>query len=333
MQLFITSLNSGSNGNCYYIGNEREAVLVDAGISCRETETRMKRLGLSMTKVKAIFVSHEHSDHIRGLEGLARKYRLPIYITPDTRVGSRLVFDNIGLQPFLAYEPVQIGGLTVTGFPKFHDAADPHSFIVSCAGINVGVFTDIGTPCDHVIRHFQQCHAAFLETNYDEEMLDKGYYPFHLKRRIRGDKGHLSNSQALELFINHKPAFMSHVLLSHLSRDNNNPELVKDLFTTFAGGTEVVVASRYAETPVYQITHTGAPAGPGPAAPPAIPVAARAAVPLTAKPAVPALVQAPVPAPTKAPKAAKGSSKVPLGPDGQPDVRLHPKWKPTPLGF
>jgi phosphoribosyl 1,2-cyclic phosphodiesterase len=303
MQLFITSLNSGSNGNCYYIGNEREAVLVDAGISCRETERRMKRLGLSMTKVKAIFISHEHSDHIRGLEVLARKYRLPVYITPDTRLNSRLIFDNIGLQSFMAYEPVQIGELTVTGFPKFHDAADPHSFIVAYQDIRVGVFTDIGAPCDHVIRHFQQCHAAFLETNYDEQMLDNGYYPYHLKRRIKGDKGHLSNAQALTLFTTHKPAFMSHVLLSHLSRDNNSPQLVKDLFTTFAGGTEVIVASRYEETPVYRITAAGG---------------SSAAV-KAATPGIRLEVQLPV---TQAVKA-----------DVKPDIRLHPKWKPTPLGF
>jgi phosphoribosyl 1,2-cyclic phosphodiesterase len=304
MQLFITSLNSGSNGNCYYIGNDREAVLVDAGISCRETERRMKRLGLSMTKVKAIFISHEHSDHIRGLEVLARKYRLPVYITPDTRLHSRLIFDNIGLQSFMAYEPVQIGELTVTGFPKFHDAADPHSFIVSYQDIRVGVFTDIGAPCDHVVRHFQQCHAAFLETNYDEQMLDNGYYPYHLKRRIKGDKGHLSNAQALTLFTTHKPAFMSHVLLSHLSRDNNSPQLVQELFATFAGGTEVIVASRDEETPVYQITAAGgSPAAIKAAAPPSLRVA----------------VQPPVPQEVKA--------------DARPDIRLHPKWKPTPLGF
>jgi phosphoribosyl 1,2-cyclic phosphodiesterase len=303
MQLFITSLNSGSNGNCYYVGNDREAVLVDAGISCRETERRMKRLGLSMTKVKAIFISHEHSDHIRGLEVLARKYRLPVYITPDTRLNSRLIFDNIGLQPFRAYEPVPVGELTVTGFPKFHDAADPHSFIVAYQDIRVGVFTDIGAPCDHVIRHFQQCHAAFLETNYDEQMLDNGYYPYHLKRRIKGDKGHLSNAQALTLFTTHKPAFMSHVLLSHLSRDNNSPQLVKDLFTTFAGDTEVIVASRYEETPVYRITAAGA----------------SPAVIKTPPQAIRVAVQPPVQQEVKA--------------DAKPDIRLHPKWKPTPLGF
>jgi phosphoribosyl 1,2-cyclic phosphodiesterase len=254
MHLSITSLNSGSNGNCYYIGNEHEAVLVDAGISCRETERRMLRLGLSMEKVKAIFVSHEHSDHIRGIPVLARKYRLPVFITPGTMQNARLDFGNVLMIPFQAYEPVEVGELTITAFPKYHDAADPHSFIVSCKDIKIGVFTDIGAPCAHVIEHFQQCHAAFLEANYDDGMLEKGYYPYYLKNRIRGGRGHLSNKQALHLFAAHKPAYMSHVLLSHLSKDNNCPKLVKTLFDTHADGTEVIVASRFEETPVYNIS-------------------------------------------------------------------------------
>ncbi|MFD3000652.1 MBL fold metallo-hydrolase [Pontibacter toksunensis] len=260
MQLSITSLNSGSNGNCYYIGNGKEAVLVDAGISCRETEKRMKRLGLSMSKVKAIFVSHEHSDHIRGIPVLAKKYQLPVFITPGTLQGCRLDFNGVTVCSFQAHEPVQIGSLSVTAFPKFHDAADPHSFIVGYKGIKIGIFTDIGAPCDQLISHFVKCHAAFLEANYDEEMLDRGHYPYYLKRRIKGGRGHLSNRQALALFAAYKPSFMSHVLLSHLSKDNNCPHLVKELFTTHADGTEVIVASRFEETPVYNIVYAaGAP--------------------------------------------------------------------------
>src|SRR4051812_7057297 len=95
MSLYITSLNSGSNGNCYYVGNAHEAVLIDVGISCRETETRMNRLGLSMKKVKAIFVSHEHSDHIRGITVLAKKYDLPIYITQQTLISGGLFLDKV----------------------------------------------------------------------------------------------------------------------------------------------------------------------------------------------------------------------------------------------
>jgi phosphoribosyl 1,2-cyclic phosphodiesterase len=257
MALFITSLNSGSNGNCYYVGNQREAVLVDVGLSCRETEKRMLRLGLSMQKVKAIFISHEHSDHIKGLPLIAKKYQLPVYITPGTLKNGRLLLENHLVKPLRGYEPVQIGELTVTAFPKFHDAAEPHSFIVSCRNVKVGVFTDIGCPCENLVSHFKQCHAAFLEANYDEKILSQGNYPYHLKRRITGGYGHLSNRQALELFKVHKPEYMSHLLLAHLSKDNNCPDLARNMFMPHAGSTQVIVASRYEETPVYAIKHTG----------------------------------------------------------------------------
>jgi phosphoribosyl 1,2-cyclic phosphodiesterase len=256
MQLFITSLNSGSNGNCYYVGNEQEAVLIDAGISCRETERRMLRLGLSMNTVKAIFISHEHTDHIRGVAQLAKKYQLPVFITPSTLNNSKIPQRDFPVKPLRGYEPVWIGELCVTAFPKQHDASDPHSFLVTYKGINIGVLTDIGAPCEHVINHFSQCHAAFLEANYDDELLEKGSYPYYLKRRVRGDKGHLSNQQALDLFKNHKPSFMSHVLLSHLSKDNNSPDLLRDLFTPHMENTQLIVASRYEETPVYRIGMT-----------------------------------------------------------------------------
>ena len=253
MGLFITSLNSGSNGNCYYVGNEQEAVLIDVGISCREVEKRMKRLGLSISKIKAIFISHEHTDHISGIPILAKKYNLPVYITPGTLQHLRLNFEEYQFIHFIADEPVIIGDLIVTAFRKFHDASDPHSFTITCGDITVGVFTDIGMACDHLIQHFSKCHAAILEANYDDDMLDKGNYPYYLKRRIRGGNGHLSNKQALELFINHKPAFMSHLLLAHLSKNNNCPQLVHELFSSHANGTAIIVASRYEETPVYYI--------------------------------------------------------------------------------
>ena len=253
MSLYIASLNSGSNGNCYYIGNEKEAVLVDAGISCREIEKRMKRLGLNMEKVKAVFVSHEHSDHIKGIPALAKKYRFAVYITPATLFHSGCNIDKHLVKSFVANEPILIGNLAATAFPKLHDASDPYSFTVACNGIKVGIFTDIGEPCKHVIRHFKECHAAFLEANYDEEMLDTGNYPYHLKKRIRGSTGHLSNTQALELFKTNKPAFMSHLLLSHLSKNNNCPDVVLRLFNGDADGVEIIVASRFEETAVYHI--------------------------------------------------------------------------------
>lgn len=254
MSLYITSLNSGSNGNCYYLANEHDAILIDVGLNCKETEKRMARLGLSMTKVRAIFISHEHSDHIHGLPVIARKYQLPVYITPATMTSGRLTLQEDLIHSFIPHECVEIGNLKIVAFPKFHDASEPHSFMVSCGDVNVGVFTDIGIACENLIRYFRMCHAAFLEANYDEEMLDRGRYPYFLKNRIRGGKGHLSNRQALELFTSYKADHMSHVLLSHLSRDNNSPELVLELFKKSAGDTEIVVASRYVETALYHIT-------------------------------------------------------------------------------
>lgn len=255
MSLFITSLNSGSNGNCYYVGNDTEAVLVDAGISCREIEKRMKRLGLYIENVKAVFVSHEHSDHIKGLPVLVKKYQLPVYITPRTMHHGGLAFEDHLINVFNAHQAVMVGTLSITAFPKFHDASDPYSFVVTCKDICVGIFTDIGVPCQHLISYFKQCHAAFLEANYDEEMLDKGNYPVFLKNRIRGGMGHLSNKQALELFVAHRPKFMSHLLLSHLSKNNNCPELVFELFNEHAGDIKVVVASRCQETELFHIHH------------------------------------------------------------------------------
>ena len=258
MSLFITSLNSGSNGNCYYIGNNTEAVLIDAGISCRETEKRMKRLGLSMKIVKAIFISHEHSDHITGVYGLSKKYQLPVYITQETLHSSGLPLEKKFTYSFTAQQPVNIGSLSVTPFTKFHDASDPHSFIVSYNKTNIGIFTDIGLPCRNVISHFKKCHAAFLETNYCEDMLMNGRYPAFLKQRISGDHGHLSNSQALDLFLKHKGKQLSHLILSHLSKNNNKPELVESIFNEHKGNVTIVVASRYGETAVYSIDPTKA---------------------------------------------------------------------------
>lgn len=253
MSLIISSLNSGSNGNCYYVGNENEAVLVDAGLSCKETEKRMSRIGLEMKTVKAIFISHEHSDHIKGLQVLSKKYQLPVYITKQTYDHGRLNLEIHLTKSFSAFKPIKIGKLSISAFPKFHDAADPHSFIISSNNVRVGVFTDIGFPCENLINHFKQCHAAFLEANYDENLLNNGRYPYFLKNRIRGGKGHLSNAQALKLFIDYKPAYMSHLLLSHLSKDNNCPDLAWELFNNFADRTEIIIASRYAETVALKI--------------------------------------------------------------------------------
>jgi phosphoribosyl 1,2-cyclic phosphodiesterase len=263
MSLYIASLNSGSNGNCYYVGNLRDAVLIDAGISCREAENRIARLGLSFDRIRAVFISHEHTDHTGGVELIARRYRIPVYISPVSYRQSRLNLDENLRKPVSAYEPITIGELLVNPFPKRHDSFDSYSFTITGSGVTVGILTDIGSVCEHVIQNFRLCNAAFLEANYDEEMLTKGSYPQFLKNRIRGDYGHLSNCQALDLFTEHKPDFMSHLVLSHLSRDNNNPDLVHGLFSEHAGGVRISVASRYEESAVYRIDGAAAVDQPG----------------------------------------------------------------------
>lgn len=213
----------------------------------------MRVLGLDMHKLKAIFISHEHADHISGLTTLSRKWELPVFITPQTHTYSRLPLQQHLVVSFRPNEPVQIGRLTIMPFTKHHDGCDPHSFTISCDGARVGVLTDIGRVCPEVTHHFSQCDAAILEANYDEVMLHQGRYPYHLKRRISGGKGHLSNREALELFRQYCPEGMSHLLLAHLSKENNDPQLALDYFRPHAGGTEVVVASRYKPSEVYTI--------------------------------------------------------------------------------
>jgi phosphoribosyl 1,2-cyclic phosphodiesterase len=198
-------------------------------------------------------ISHEHTDHTMGAEVLSRKHRIPVYITPATHLNSLIRIDQHLLHPFSADEELHFGTLTVKAFPKQHDAADPHSFTVTGNGITVGVFTDIGSVCEELIHHFSKCHAAFLEANYDETMLEEGRYPYFLKRRIRGGKGHLSNVQALGLFNSYRAPFLELLVLSHLSAQNNHPQIVTGLFAPHANGTCVAIASRFNESEVFSM--------------------------------------------------------------------------------
>ncbi|MCB0698433.1 MAG: MBL fold metallo-hydrolase [Chitinophagaceae bacterium] len=262
MSLYTASINSGSNGNCYYIGNGQDAVLIDAGLSCRETEQRMKKMGLNISKVRAIFITHEHRDHVKGAQLLSAKYKIPVYLNHKTHYASHLKFKPELYRRIEHEEAVDVNGITVTGFSKIHDAIDPYSFVVTHAGITIGVFTDIGAACDNLRKYMGLCHAAYLESNYDADMLEKGRYPVSLKNRIRGGLGHLSNKEALDLFLEYKPNHMTHVFLSHLSRDNNRPELALQLFQQNAGEVDVHVASRFGHSDIFHITGDAAPSHP-----------------------------------------------------------------------
>lgn len=259
MSLFLASLNSGSNGNCYFVGTSTEGVIVDVGLSCRETEKRLLRLGINPKIIKAVFISHEHTDHIKGVEVFSKKHQIPVYITAATLQKSKMFIQEHLQRDFCDQQEIRIGALVITAFKKFHDAADPHSFMISGNGVNIAILTDLGHSCNNVKNIFKICHAAVLEANYDEKMLEDGPYPYYLKKRIQSNEGHLSNSQALELFSQHAPEYMSHLILAHLSRENNSPQLVQQIFSQQAVNTKVQVASRDYESELVLVTQTNEP--------------------------------------------------------------------------
>ena len=251
--LEICAIASGSNGNCYYIGNEKDAILVDAGISGKQIVLRMKEKQLNPEKIKALFITHEHSDHMRGARGINKKLKIPVFLTAKTYNGS---YKN--LRPdypifFLHNEIIEVGGFRVFPFLKNHDASEPCSFRVEYEGKNIGVFTDIGEPCENVTTHIQKCDALFLETNYDEKMLWDGKYPWFLKKRIASENGHLSNKQAYDLLENHAGENLKCVFLSHLSRENNTPEIAFETIKPLESKFEVKLTSRYAVGEVFRV--------------------------------------------------------------------------------
>lgn len=250
--LEICAIASGSNGNCYYIGNGKDAVLIDAGISCKQILKRMNEKGLQPEKVKAVFVSHEHSDHLRGARVIGKRLRVPVYITAKTY---NAAYNNLQPDYPVFFEPgstIEIGEITVFPFLKNHDASEPCSFRIQYKEKNIGVFTDIGEPCENVTSQLQMCDALFLETNYDEKLLWEGSYPYFLKRRIASENGHLSNRQAFELLENFAGKKLRCVFLSHLSRENNSPEIAFKEIQPFETKFEVRLTSRYDAVEVYR---------------------------------------------------------------------------------
>ena len=248
----VCALASGSNGNCYYVGNENEAVLVDVGISARQITLRIEQVGIPLHKIKAIFVSHEHADHIRGVRVFSKRFNLPVYITRKTYVGTTKKYLPQYSRFFEPGETINIGDLKVHSFAKWHDAAEPCSFRIENGSKSVGVMTDIGQPCQNVIQHIKQSNILFLESNYDEDSLWKGAYPWPLKKRIASDHGHLSNKQALDLITEHAEEPLHTIFLSHLSGENNNIELAMNNFSELFERFEVKPTFRHEPTEVFK---------------------------------------------------------------------------------
>jgi len=241
----IASLGSGSNGNATLIRVESSLLLIDAGFTARKLVARMNALGVYPEQLSAILISHEHIDHTRGLAVLARKFNIPVWLTAGTFAGLRE--DTIGrpelIHPHGCY---RIADAQVSVFPIPHDAREPCQFIVGDGKHRIAVATDMGCVTPHVSAQLQRLDSLLIEANYDPLMLANGSYPVHLQRRISGSYGHLSNEQALALLQRIETGSLQHVLLGHLSGNNNTPQHVRNSVADFRteAGTNVDVLSR-----------------------------------------------------------------------------------------
>lgn len=220
----ISSLGSGSRGNATLIDDGDSCVLVDLGFTLKETVRRLHRLGKEPQEIDAILVTHEHADHIHGVAAFARKYKTAVYLTPGTHNAERM-----GALPDLrkvnCHRPFRINSLGVEPVPVPHDAREPCQYIVSSGKRKVGVLTDLGHITPFVEQQYERCDALLLECNHDVNMLMNGPYPWSLKQRVGGSHGHLNNEQAAGLLQKIELGRLQHLIICHISEQNNLPEL------------------------------------------------------------------------------------------------------------
>ncbi len=249
------SLQSGSNGNCIYVEAGDVRLLFDAGISGVQAATRLAAHGRDIRDVTALILSHNHDDHVRCAGIYQRKFGIPIYATGPTwrsiRIDQGRVHD---LRRFQAGGRIEFDGVVVWSMPTPHDAADGCAFIVEHDGRRVGVLTDLGHPFAVLRKFYGELDAAYLESNYDPGMLAAGPYPPSLQQRIRGPQGHLSNEEAGELTRAHRSRRLQWVMLSHLSEQNNEPELALSTFRATVGRDfPVGIAGRYEVSEIREV--------------------------------------------------------------------------------
>ena len=225
--LRFASLGSGSKGNGTLVEDGSTCVLIDCGFSIRETERRLRRLNRRPEDLSAILVTHEHSDHIRGVAALARKYRIPVRLTHGTRLAADADVD-CGADWIVPHRAFHLGSLSVMPVAVPHDAREPVQFVISSAGLSVGVLTDLGIVTANVIEHYSHCDGLLVEANHDTDMLASGPYPHFLKRRVGSDWGHLNNGQTAGLLSRLESARIQTLVLGHISMKNNRPSLVDE---------------------------------------------------------------------------------------------------------
>ncbi len=231
----LTVLASGSGGNCSVLASSRTRILVDAGLSCRETFRRMHLAGDHALNLSAILVSHEHSDHVAGIEVLARKLNIPVYMTGATyQAWQRWARDTDGEKPVLARRETfeaghsfTVGDITVAPFTIPHDAVDPVGFTFRAEGLKIGIVTDLGYMPASVADNIRGCDGLVIESNHDVEMLRGGPYPWAVKQRVMSRVGHLSNDSLAQFFANDYDGSAAFLVLAHLSEQNNHPDLAR----------------------------------------------------------------------------------------------------------
>ena len=224
VRLAVCVLASGSKGNAIYVSDGRTAILVDAGLSGREIERRLRSRGLSAEDLNALVLTHEHADHVQGVGVLSRRFRLPVYITRRTAAAAYRLGNVSKTVYFECGETFQIADLNIHPFALSHDAEDPAGFCIQSNGLKLGIVTDLGVVTSMVREHLKGCHALVLEANHDHDMLLNGPYPWPLKQRIQSRMGHLSNSDSSSLLSDILHDRLKHVILAHLSETNNTPE-------------------------------------------------------------------------------------------------------------
>jgi phosphoribosyl 1,2-cyclic phosphodiesterase len=229
-KLCFQSFGSGSSGNCYYIGNSKNGILIDAGVAPRRIRLALRAAMLDLTDILGIFVTHDHTDHVKFVSTLGEDYNIPVYSTERVHRG---IDSNFRVNPKLALsrqfieknKSMQIGDFLVTPFPVSHDATDSVGYAVEYNGKKFTVATDLGCVGAEAAAHLAQSDFVVLEANYDAVMLETGSYPDYLKERIASDSGHLSNVQAGAFLAEHYSEKMKYVFLCHLSKENNLPDL------------------------------------------------------------------------------------------------------------
>ena len=224
------SIASGSSGNCIYVGSDTASILIDAGISAKKTFEGLKGLDVSPSDLDAIFVTHEHSDHIKGLSVISRKFSIPIYATEGTIKGIKSAsglkdIDDALFNVVKSDVPVNLKDMVINPIRISHDAAEPVAYKVCSEGKKAAVITDLGNYDEYTVSCLEGLDILMAEANHDIRMLQVGPYPYYLKQRILSDRGHLSNENSGRMISRLLHDDMKAVILGHLSRENNLPEL------------------------------------------------------------------------------------------------------------